>query len=56
MERIGMRSYIEFENVKKIYQMGEVQIKALDGVDFTIKKGEFVVIAGESGAGKKVRF
>ena len=52
MERIGMRSYIEFENVKKIYQMGEVQIKALDGVDFTIEKGEFVVIAGESGAGK----
>ena len=47
-----MRSYIEFENVKKIYQMGEVQIKALDGVDFTIEKGEFVVIAGESGAGK----
>lgn len=47
-----MRSYIEFENVKKIYQMGEVQIKALDGVDFTIDEGEFVVIAGESGAGK----
>lgn len=47
-----MRSYIEFTNVKKIYQMGEVQIKALDGVDFTIEKGEFVVIAGESGAGK----
>ena len=52
MERMGMRSYIEFENVKKIYQMGEVQIKALDGVDFTIDEGEFVVIAGESGAGK----
>lgn len=47
-----MRSYIEFENVKKIYQMGEVEIKALNGVDFTINKGEFVVIAGESGAGK----
>ena len=47
-----MRSYIEFENVKKIYQMGEVEIKALNGVDFTIDKGEFVVIAGESGAGK----
>lgn len=47
-----MRNYIEFKDVKKIYQMGEVQIKALDGVDFTINKGEFVVIAGESGAGK----
>ena len=47
-----MHSYIEFSNVKKIYQMGEVQIKALDGVNFKIEKGEFVVIAGESGAGK----
>lgn len=47
-----MQSYIAFQNVRKIYQMGEVQIAALNGVDFTIEKGEFVVIAGESGAGK----
>ncbi|MCI5773135.1 MAG: ABC transporter ATP-binding protein [Erysipelotrichaceae bacterium] len=45
-------SFIEFENVKKIYKMGEVEIEALAGVDFTIEKGEFVVIAGQSGAGK----
>ena len=45
-------SYIEFQNVKKINKMGEVEIEALDGVDFTIEKGEFVVIAGDSGAGK----
>ena len=45
-------SYIEFQNVKKIYKMGEVEIEALAGVDFTIEKGEFVVIAGQSGAGK----
>ena len=45
-------SYIEFQNVKKIYKMGEVEIEALAGVDFTIAKGEFVVIAGQSGAGK----
>lgn len=32
--------------------MGEVKISALDGVDFSIKKGEFVVVAGPSGAGK----
>lgn len=47
-----MSAFIEFQNVKKIYKMGEVEISALDGVDFTIDKGEFVVIAGASGAGK----
>lgn len=47
-----MASFIEFKDVKKIYRMGEVDIKALDGVNFTIEKGEFVVIAGASGAGK----
>ena len=40
-----MASFIEFKDVKKIYRMGEVDIKALDGVNFTIEKGEFVVIA-----------
>lgn len=47
-----MEKYIEFENVKKIYKMGEVKIEALSGADFSIDKGEFVVIAGASGAGK----
>ncbi len=47
-----MSAYIEFQDVKKIYHMGEVEIEALAGVDFTIDKGEFVVIAGASGAGK----
>ena len=47
-----MSAYIEFQNVKKIYKMGEIEIQALAGVDFTIDKGEFVVIAGASGAGK----
>jgi len=32
----GMSSYIEFQNVKKIYHMGEVDIEALAGVDFFI--------------------
>ena len=45
-------SFIEFNNVSKIYQMGEVEIKALDEISFTIEKGEFVVILGNSGAGK----
>lgn len=47
-----MRDYIEFRDVKKIYKMGEVNIQALSGVDFTVNKGEFVVVAGASGAGK----
>lgn len=47
-----MSAFIEFRDVKKVYRMGEVDIKALDGVDFAIDKGEFVVIAGASGAGK----
>ena len=47
-----MSKYIEFRNVKKIYKMGEVSIEALSGVDFTVDKGEFVVVAGASGAGK----
>ena len=45
-------SYIEFDTVSKIYQMGEVEIKALDEMSFTVEKGEFVVILGASGAGK----
>lgn len=44
--------YITFQDVKKVYHVGEVDIYALDGVSFTISKGEFVVIAGASGAGK----
>ncbi|MBQ9046922.1 MAG: ABC transporter ATP-binding protein [Solobacterium sp.] len=44
--------YIEFRNVGKIYHMGEVDITALDGVDFSIEKGQFVIVAGASGAGK----
>ena len=47
-----MSEYIEFRDVKKIYKMGEVNIEALSGVDFAVEKGEFVVVAGASGAGK----
>ena len=47
-----MNSFITFENVKKTYTMGEIKIHALDGVSFTIHEGEFVIIAGASGAGK----
>ena len=45
-------SYIEFKNVDKKYQMGEITINALDDTNFQIEKGELVVIVGPSGAGK----
>lgn len=44
--------YIEFKNVVKEYKMGEIVIKALDHTNFSIRKGELVVIVGPSGAGK----
>lgn len=45
-------SYIELKKVDKIYQMGEVKLKALDKASFEIEKGELVVILGQSGSGK----
>ena len=47
-----MEHFVELRGVKKIYHMGEVEIPAVDGIDFEIEKGEFVVIVGPSGAGK----
>lgn len=45
-------AFIEFKDVVKTYKMGEIEIKAVDGISFPIEKGEFVVIVGPSGAGK----
>ena len=45
-------SFVEFDNVGKTYQMGEVSINALHDATFSIEKGELVVIVGPSGAGK----
>lgn len=47
-----MEEQIKFQNVVKSYEVGDVNFKALDGVSFSIPKGEFVVILGPSGAGK----
>ena len=47
-----MDTFVKLENITKIYHMGEVEIRAVDGIDFSIQKGEFVVIVGPSGAGK----
>ena len=44
--------FIRFENVKKVYHSGEVEVTALHDVSFRVAKGEICVIVGESGAGK----
>lgn len=43
---------LETENLKKYYDMGEIQVKALDGITLSVKKGEFLAIVGTSGSGK----
>ena len=45
-------AFVTFDNVCKIYQMGEVQVAALDGMCFEIEQGELVVVVGPSGSGK----
>lgn len=45
-------TYIEFKKVRKEYHSGETVIRALDGADFFVEKGELAVILGSSGAGK----
>jgi len=47
-----MENVIELKNVAKYYEMGEDLVKALDGIDIKVEKGDFVAIMGPSGSGK----
>ncbi len=43
---------VELKNIDKIYQMGKVQVKAIDNASFSIEQGDFAAISGPSGSGK----
>ena len=47
-----MAELIRFENIYKIYQMGDNEVRAVDGVSFSVEEGEFLAIIGQSGSGK----
>lgn len=49
---MGQEEFVSLKNVTKVYQMGEVSIRAVDGITMNIAKGEFAVVVGPSGAGK----
>ena len=51
-EEYLVKEIIKFKDVKKVYNVGEESFNALDGVSFSINKGEFAIILGPSGAGK----
>ena len=48
----GKIPLIQLKDIYKIYQMGDEEVRASDGISLTIEKGEFVAIVGKSGSGK----
>ena len=48
-----MGALIHIENMKKIYNPGENEVRALDGIDLDIEKGDLVAIVGHSGSGNQ---
>ena len=48
-----MTDYVSLQDVTKTYRMGEITIKAADGISFDVQKGEFVIVVGPSGVGRQ---
>lgn len=46
---------LKIKELKKIYGTGETQVKALDGINLTVERGEFVAVVGSSGSGDYVK-